>query len=519
MRRIAVLISALVAALLAFGIFSMTVHNRAHNEQMYVAAAYLLTQEKRLYTDFAFVQMPYSPLVYALVYSVTGGGYYLLKAKLINFLWMALGAGLLFARGRRAAQDTLLALILLVFYFANYYLLRAAIEASNYAMPIALALLAYWLWLRGVEGRMDYRLAGGLTGLALAGAVGAKLYYATLALPFGVALLLYPHHFSLRRRILEGLLPLVAGGVIGLLPVLRYALRDWPNFAFNNLGFHLVNTAWRVQSGFQDTLGLKLDTARDLLANPNYLAVELWLAVALLLLWQARSQQTGRQQTGRRAWPAPGVLLGGLACVTALVTAFTPTPLFPQYFAMPVPFFLVWMAELYGQAGRPARELLVRLAAIAAIFAILPVWPRHTQTWERFAAPDDPWSGMVSVQESHAIRRAMTEQGAWEEATPPKLATLSPILALETHIPFYPELATGSFLLRVGDLLSEAERARYVAAAPSTLGARLAADPPAAILIGDEGEAEVPLRQFAEEHGYIRAELNLTSGELWLRPR
>lgn len=513
------LVTGLVAVLLAFGIFSMTVYNRAHNEQMYVAAAYLLTQGKRLYEDFAFVQMPYSPLVYALVYSVTGSGFYLLKAKLVNFLWMALGAGLLFARGRRAANDTLLALVLLVFYFANYYLLRAAIEASNYAMPIALALLAYWLWLRGAEGRMDTRLASGLTGLALAGAVGAKLYYATLALPFGVALLLYPRDWPMRRRITGGLLPLIAGGIIGLLPVLRYALRDWTNFAFNNLGFHLVNAEWRMQNGFQDTLGLKLDTARDLLVNPNFLVIELWLAVALLLLWQTARWQTGRQQTGWDRWPAPGVLLGGLTSVTALVTAFTPTPLFPQYFAMPVPFFLVWMAELYGQAARPARDLLVRLALIAAVFAILPVWPRHTRTWERFAAADEPWSGIVSVGESHTIRQAMTAQGAWEQETPPKLATLSPILALETHIPFYPELATGSFLLRVGDLLTEAERARYVAAAPSTLGARLAADPPAAILIGDEGDAEAPLRQFAEEQGYIRAELDLTSGELWLRPR
>jgi hypothetical protein len=207
-----------------------------------------------------------------------------------------------------------------------------------------------------------------------------------------------------------------------------------------------------------------------------------------------------------------------LVCATTLVTAFTPTPLFPQYFAMPVPFFLVWMAELYGQAEQPARGLLVRLALIAALFAILPVWPRHTETWARFVAPDEPWSGMVSVQESRAILRAMNEQGVRAQDTLPKLATLSPILALESHIPFYPELATGSFLLRVGDLLTEAERARFVAAAPSTLGALLAADPPAAILIGDEGDAETPLRQFAEEQGYIRADLELISGELWLRP-
>jgi len=117
-----------------------------------------------------------------------------------------------------------------------------------------------------------------------------------------------------------------------------------------------------------------------------------------------------------------------------------------------------------------------------------------------------------------AIDEQMGEASVQEQAAPPKLATMSRILALESQMGFYPELATGSFLLRVGDLLTEAERARYVAASPSTLAAVLAADPPAAILIGDEGDAETPLRQFAEEQGYFRADLELTSGELWLRP-
>ena len=514
MRRIGIVLVALVAAALAFGIFSMTVYNRAHNEQMYVAAGYLLAQGQRLYRDFAFVQMPYAPWSYALFYGITGGvaggGDYLLKAKLLNFAWMGLAAGLLLMRARRASQDIVLALLLLVFFWANYYLLRATIEASNYALPIACALAAYVIWLRGVEGRMNYALACGLTGLALALAVGAKLYYAALALPFGVALLLYPRTLTLGKRLTHGLLPMMGGGIVGLLPVFYYATRDSDRFYFNNLGYHLLNTQWRLANGFDESLGLKLDTARDLLANPNYLVLELWLAAALLLWWSE-----GDPHERPRHLPAPGVMLAGLASLTTLVTAFSPTPLFPQYFAMPVPFLLLWMAEVFGQIGNRARRVLIGLALVCARAAILPVWPRHTQTYARFWR-GEPWSGEVAAVESRLIHQAIEANGAGD-GMPPKLATLSPILALEAGMDFYPELATGSFVLRVGDLLSPEQRARYVATSPSTLAALLDAEPPAAILIGDEGDAETPLRQYAEQHDYQRVELELDAGELWLR--
>lgn len=530
-RRALIGLVALVAATLAVGLFAMTVFNRAHNEQMYVAAAYLLTQGQQLYSDFAFLQMPYSVLNYALVYVLTGGGYFLLKTKLINWLWMVIGAGLIFRRTRRITQDVLLALLILALYFANYYLLRATIEASNYAMPLALSLGAYLLWLRGVEGRMNYPLAALLAGMALGGAVGAKLYYAALALPFALAALLYPRPFSLSKRLIQGILPLALGGLVALLPVGYYALRDWDRFAFNNLGYHTLNAQWRLQNGFTDlTWAYKWDTARDLIGNPNFLILELWLVVALLLGWRGN----------KRTLPAPGAFLAGTTALVATLTAFSPAPLFPQYFAMPVPFLLLWMAELYGGLTERTRWVLLRLAAVCAVVGILFVLPRHTQALTRLLRAEEAWSGVVAVRESEQIRNAIEIQRlhnviqemrsndteVWSNGGPPKsrkpeeitrLATLSPVLALEAGIPFYPELTTGSFLLRVGDLLSPEERARYIATSSTTLAALLDATPPVAILIGDEGDAEIPLRQYAEEHGYTPADFTLTNGELWLR--
>lgn len=498
----------LAAGFLALGLFSQTLFNTAHNEQMYVAAAYLLTQGQRLYTDFAFVQMPYSPLIYAAVYSLTGSGFYLLKAKLVNYLFMLLAAGLLYGRVWRVTQDRALALLLVVILFANYYLLRATIEASNYTLPVAFGLLAALCLLAALDGGRRAALWCLAAGVALAVAIGAKLYYATLLAPFVLAALLYPRAATGRARLVQGVLPLVAGVWIGLLPVFYYAARDWDRFRFNNLGYHLLNTLWRAQNGFTDMgWSAKLETARDLATNPNFAPLGLWLALAGLLWWNRRAAPV--------AWPSPGAALAGMAAVVSLLTAFTPRPLFPQYFAMPIPFMLLWVGELVAGRTVEERRLLRQLGMVVALIALLAVLPRHTGSLRRWAAGADRWSGIESVQASRALAAQLAGRGLLDRGAP-LVATLSPVAALEAHLPFYPELATGSFVYRIGDLLTPEERLRYVATSPSTLAELFDAQPPAAILIGEEDELETPLLDYAQSRGYTPVELGEIEGQFQL---
>jgi hypothetical protein len=513
-RSLPRLLAGLVAAFLALGLFSQTVFNTAHNEQMYVAAGYLLAHGRRLYADFAFVQMPYSAWLYAAVFSLTGGSFYLLKAKLVNYLCMALAAGLLARRSWQATRDGLLTLLLLIVLLANYYLLRATIEASNYTLPLALSLLAYGWLLAGVERRArpvrPYAavLACFGAGVALGAAAGAKLYYAALVAPFGLVALLYPQQAGWQPRALRGLLPLALGVLVGLGPALVYAVRDWGSFAFNNLGYHLLNTQWRVQNGFTDMgWNAKLETARDLLTNPNLAPLLIWLALAGLL-W-ARRRADG-------SLPSAGVLLAGSAALVALVTAFTPRPLFPQYFVMPVPFFLLWVAEWAAGLDAVDRRLLAGVGAAVALVAVLAVLPRHTASLRRFAG-GAPWAGAIAVRESETIRSLLHSRGILETGSPAWVATLSPGVALESDLPFYPQLATGAFVYRIGDLLAPEERARFVATSPTTLAALLDAQPPAAIFVGEEGELETPLLDYAQSRGYIPAPETFSEGQLYLR--
>ena len=530
----ATVLAMMTAAFLAFGLFSQTVHNSSHNEQMYVTAAYLMVQGKHLYQDFAFVQMPYSPQIYALVYRITGAGYFLFKAKLVNYGFLAAATLLLGAIVRRSARDARLTGAVLVLFLSNYYITRATIEASNYTMPMAFSLASYYLFIcygepsgtesnKGTDNQPDLpprrrkarRLACLLAGISLAAAIGAKLYYISLLAPFGVAALLYPQEEKLRRRIANGLAPLAAGVVIGLLPVCYYVVRNFNQFYFNNLGYHLLNALWREQNGFTDTMtwASKLDTARDLLANPDYLLVVMWLGLALAVF----AGQHGRTAWRRLTAIPLGVFLSGALVIVAMVTAFTPKPLFPQYFAMPVPYLLTWMAALYATVA-DQRRILWQGALIAAALSTIIILPRHTNSLRSFFSPHDQWSGAAAVNVSREIRTALQKAGYLNgNQGSDKVATLSPIFAIETGLSIYPQLATGSFVYRIGDLLSETQRRADVATSVSTITHLFDADPPAAIFVTDEGDLEAPLADYAKTHHYRAAEQKFAEGQLYIR--
>jgi hypothetical protein len=506
LSRASTLALLLLAAFLALGLFSQTVRNNSHNEQMYVTAGYLLAHGERLYQDFAFVQTPYSPLVYALAFRLTNG-YYLLTAKLVNFAFFFAAAALLYAIVRRETRDRLFTLTVLALYLANYYLLRSVIEASNYTIPIACSLASYYLFVRYVDGRRR-ALAFFFAGLLLAFAAGAKLYYATLVIPFGLAALVYPTTASLRSRIVSGALPLAGGALAGVVPLLYYAGRDWDRFSFNNLGYHLLNAEWRIKSGFTATMdwASKLGAARDLLANPSYLLLVAWLALGVAIVL------TQERPAGSANRVSPGLFLSGLLVVVSALTAFTPRPLFPQYFAMPIPFLLTLMAALYAQMAQPQRRTMLQAAVIAAVLLTITVLPRHTGSLRSTIEGDGRWAGIEAVDASRRISEQIGTAGP-----PAKVATLSPVYAIETGLPIYPELATGSFVYRIGDLLSAEERVRYRATSISTIHQLFDADPPAAILITGEGDAELPLLDYAQSRGYTAVDEQIPGGQLFVR--
>jgi len=94
------------------------------------------------------------------------------------------------------------------------------------------------------------------------------------------------------------------------------------------------------------------------------------------------------------------------------------------------------------------------------------------------------------------------------------VATLLPIYPLEGGRAVYPHLALDQFVYRASDYIP-ADQRRYFhnLAAPGTIGAILAANPPSAILLGSQDRLEEPLVRFARVNGYVAQAVQLRHAE------
>ncbi|HYU16343.1 MAG TPA: hypothetical protein VEL05_09735, partial [Candidatus Acidoferrum sp.] len=124
------------------------------------------------------------------------------------------------------------------------------------------------------------------------------------------------------------------------------------------------------------------------------------------------------------------------------------------------------------------------------------------------------------TRESHWIGERLRAAGASGV-----ISTLAPHIALDSGYPLDPRLATGVFMYRTGDSLSEAELRRLHAMSPATLVEFMDESPPAAILVGYEGrdhrtpvDLDAPFRAYARARGYRSERSPFGRAELYVRP-
>jgi hypothetical protein len=83
-----------------------------------------------------------------------------------------------------------------------------------------------------------------------------------------------------------------------------------------------------------------------------------------------------------------------------------------------------------------------------------------------------------------------------------RVATLSPLYALEGGLSIYPELATGPFCYRLAHLVKPALRRKVRCVSQRELEAFLRRKPPRALIWGREGHLDRPLWRFAGHRRY-----------------
>jgi hypothetical protein len=212
------------------------------------------------------------------------------------------------------------------------------------------------------------------------------------------------------------------------------------------------------------------------------------------------------------------VLLPLMLFLIAIPTALAPTPSFPQYFIMPISFLFLLIIFLQESKSLPETSIsktafynkrtLITLVLVSVIYNSPSFGESIYYLLDR-----SNWSGLYVHDDSLNIRNTLLLNGI---NTNQKIATLSPLYIIESNLPIYPELSTGPFTYRIGDLLSYEEQKHLVVTSPNSIWDLLDEDKPSAIYVGFEGNLEASLIDYAVSRGYKKAEGSFNGWELYI---
>ena len=444
-----------------------------HDESQYVAAALLTAHGLLPYRDFAYLQTPLQPYLFAPIALIVGAWTWP-ALRITNALLGAATIAAVHRAARIGGAGTRAAAIAAALFATCDILLFSIGTARNDALPAACLALALPVIVRTARDQASRRDAI-LIGALLAAAATAKISYSLPALTYGLWTL-----FRAERRpwwTLLGTLPFVAlttalflqapdGFLFGVLSFPGQAPTEW----YNARPWKLSNTAKII------------DTLKFLALGPALLAI-----VAT----------TGR----RHRWH----LILDLLILAGLIAALAPVPTWRQYLLPMLPALFVRLA-LVWHAHPPGKA--VRIAAI--VFACAGLAP----TVEAVASGRIP---MLDAMRAAAAVRGRLDR---EKLTGP-VATLSPQFLPSRAIA--PRFATGPFYFRSTALLNAKQEYQLHLVSHARL--HLLGQPPA-ILTGGEGawssgddRIDAALATYASRQGYRAIPVPDTRFTLYVAPR
>ncbi len=464
-----------------------------HDEGQYVSAAYFVARGLLPYRDFAYLQSPLQPFVYApLAWLLPGWSY--LATRLANALATALAAGLIGRTAAGLSGDHRIGWLAAAAVLSTDAVLFGGSVARNDALPFLLFALSLER-LFGVAAPGRARLA--LAGLAVGLAASAKLSF---AVPAATMLAMALWHGVWNRR--ASLAALLAGMALGGAPILIAVALVPTIFLFDVYHYSIdAVAAWQALSGASHRLALP-ERLREftLLA---LLGPVPWLSIAI---GAVRARET-RRPLGMSLY------IVALACVLA---SFLPMPTYRQYLIpMTAPLVLLGAVNAAALRERLSKSrgrtrlfaLIVTLSALAGI--------GRTVGW----ALTKPLSSrpLAIERQAHSIGTLARTVGAR------RIAGLDPLRLVDSGIDVDSRFAPGPFLFRAGDLAACRDRRLCAVTFRSLDG--LDRDPPDAILTGTErrapsricGGLDGTLDRWAARHGY--AVMPLANRQLlWFQP-
>ncbi|QNQ08786.1 glycosyltransferase family 39 protein [Sphingomonas alpina] len=419
-----------------------------HDESQYVAAAVLTAHGNLPYRDFAYLQVPLQPMLFAPLAWLLGDWAWP-GLRVVNALLGTAAIAFVYRAAREGGAAAGPALLGAGLFACTDILLFSIGTARNDALPVALLAAALPLVIRTANDRGTCWSAL-LAGALLAAAAAAKISYALPAAAYGIYVLFDRRHRPL--WVAAGSLPIilfVAASFSWNPHGFMFGVFEFPAFA---PGDYYRDRPWKMS-----WLAKLLDTLKFLALGPALIGLLLTSRVRWRGKW-------GRARSGRAIdW----MLWAGI------IAALLPFPTWRQYLLPILPPLFVRLA-IGWHASPPGRRTRIALV----VFACAGLAP----SVEALARAVLGVPMIEAIRQGKAIRAAM-DTGA---VTGP-VATLSPQFLPATGRLPDTRFATGPFYFRSRHLLGLKIEAVDRFISRDTLAAHFAR-PPAAILIGGESK-------------------------------
>jgi hypothetical protein len=403
------------------------------DEGYFLQAARLVSEGKRIYTDFFFPQMPFWEHVCGAYFWLFGRGWY--SARLLASLF-AVGTGLVileillrrFGRKRWAAVGA--AAYLISGWAGGWFAIAKPLGLTAFLLSLGVLLLE----------AAQTPLVVACSGLAFALAVESRLYV-VVAFPCALLFLLRRHGVS--HRGLKFIAALTAGGLVGALLLLPYVLRDWHNFVFGNWTYHSIREFG--QTGFVTNLANKKETLLSILyldakgrlpGSLQFLGLTVAALVALLSPFSSRNR------------------LASYLWLALFLVSLAPSPTDPQYFCLLIPFLVVEAVAAFASLrGWKAWPLLLALA--------IPYVSLGAHDLRRYVVTGEAVPGVWTQDRAirWSIPTVLTVARKIDAANRPMGASWWPGYFVTTRTPIISTLAN-DFGFRVAPRLSPQERRR-----------------------------------------------------------
>ncbi|WEX75610.1 hypothetical protein PYH37_001044 [Sinorhizobium numidicum] len=472
------------------------------DEQLYVPPIRLLDHH-RLYEDFFYNHPPGSAWLFYGLGKIAGSDQLLLNGRLGVFAaWVFLAAaigGITYALTRSG----LVSWCATVLTITNDLLLtQTGMTATNNLLPLPLSFIGLGLFVLAIRERDAKPILIAIAGLCLSIAVSFKISAVAFIPPVAIASFFLPRSYQLKERLRRIVVPLVAGGLAGGIPILVSLFSGPQRFLAHVVRYHIGPHLryWQISDAQGEDAAISL-SAKLLLARDVWLSATIAVVITVLLtllLTALKAQTAGRLPRLRVVNGPLLVVAGALVCSAAL--SLVPTPSFPQYFAPPLICIPLLFALLFGGLDAEARLRMQPLVIAATLVVLVIEAPRFAQYVATITRPER-WTVMRVHDAGVAIAQSIAEAGSEG-----KVATLSPIYPLEGNLEVYPELATGPFAYRTGDITEAELAAWYKMTSPSRIAALFDADPPGALLLGFDEVLERPMLAYAQRNGYLRSD-------------